>query len=222
LTTPGMVLCTPGYVAPERLQGEPATPASDLYSVGVLLYEALSGRRPFVADTPLGVASRAQSEDPPPLDSLREGLDRRLVDLVHRALDRDPKERFESALDMRDELIKIHDDGDARTNDDPTVPVRRADPATASVPTGFAPAPARSLPSVGRGVSLTVLTWVVLALIGIIVAVALVAAGDDPTTTPESPTVTTTPIPAGLDPSSEEIPEPLADALEHLEEEVKP
>ena len=222
LTSPGIVLCTPGYVAPERLDGEPATPSSDLYSVGVLLYEALSGRRPFAADTPLGVARLAQTEEAPPLDSLRPGLDSRLVALVHRALSRDPSQRFSSALEMRDELIHLHDVGAPGLHEDPTTPIRAPEPVrdvgsnTAAVPTGFTPAR-----SVRSGLVPTVLIWVVLGVMGAVLAVVLLTGGSDDGGTP-AVTPTTSPAIGVQPPLGPEVPEPLADAIERLEEAVQP
>jgi serine/threonine-protein kinase len=225
LTTPGMVLCTPGYVAPERLDGEAATPASDLYSVGVLLFEALAGRRPFVADTPIGVARLAQTEPPPRLDELRPGLDQRLVDIVHRALTRDPEQRFASALEMRDALLEVHDTVPERTPDDPTMPIRPAAGSdTQSVPTGFAPSPApkpKAPKRQRRELNLRLITLVVLAVIGLIVVFALLGGGSEvPKTSDVTPTTAAPPatVPGG----DSTLPAPLTDALEQLEKAVRP
>jgi hypothetical protein len=100
VTTGRMILGTPAYLAPERLAGRPATPASDLYSVGVLLYEALSGRAPFEGPSPVAVAKAVQSELPPPLAELRPELPGHLVAAVARAMDKDPDRRFASATEM--------------------------------------------------------------------------------------------------------------------------
>jgi hypothetical protein len=104
VTTGRLILGTPGYLPPERLAGRPATPASDLYSVGVLLYEALSGRPPFNGDTPVAVAKAIQSDDPPPLAELMPGLTERLVAAVERAMERDPGRRFATAGEMAQAL----------------------------------------------------------------------------------------------------------------------
>src|SRR4029077_8951084 len=75
LTMTGLVPGTPAYVAPERLAGKPATPRADLYSLGVVLYEALSGRRPFAGETPLAAMHAIQDAKPTPLEQLRPDLD---------------------------------------------------------------------------------------------------------------------------------------------------
>ena len=100
LTTTGQLLGTPAYLAPERLAGQPATPASDLYSVGVVMYEALAGIKPFTGEHPVAVALAVQGGRPVPLDTARPGLSPALVAIVERAMDPDPGRRFGSAAEM--------------------------------------------------------------------------------------------------------------------------
>ncbi|MGI8810486.1 MAG: serine/threonine-protein kinase [Acidimicrobiales bacterium] len=97
LTGTGQLLGTPAYLPPERLDGAPATAKSDLYSLGVVLYEALSGRRPFPGDTPLAAARAIMAGEFPPLREIRPGLDPALVTTVERAMATDPARRFDSA-----------------------------------------------------------------------------------------------------------------------------
>lgn len=103
-TTTGMTLGTPAYLAPERVAGEQATPASDVYAVGVVLYEMLTGSRPFDADTPLGLVRAIQEESPEPLLKVRPDLDPGLVAIVERAMTKDPRRRYPSAEAMRQAL----------------------------------------------------------------------------------------------------------------------
>lgn len=100
LTDDGTLLGTPGYLAPERLTGEPATPRSDLYSVGVLLYEALSGRPPFEGDSPAQLLRAIAESRPVPLHERRPDLPPRLAQAVERAMERDPSARFATAEEM--------------------------------------------------------------------------------------------------------------------------
>lgn len=86
------VLGTPAYVAPERFDGLPATPASDMYSLGVLLYHCLSGRLPWTVETATDLVYAQHSRDPDPLPPI-EGLAPEVLDLCSRCLDRDPAER---------------------------------------------------------------------------------------------------------------------------------
>ena len=104
LTGTGQLLGTPAYLAPERLDGAPATARSDLYSLGVVLYEALAGTRPFPGDTPLATARAVASGDHRLLGDLRPDLDPALVATVERAMATDPGRRFGSAQAMADAL----------------------------------------------------------------------------------------------------------------------
>ncbi|MEJ2422731.1 MAG: serine/threonine-protein kinase [Acidobacteriota bacterium] len=97
LTQPGAALGTPGYMAPEVIRGKPATSRSDLYSVGVVLFEMLTGLLPHRGTSALEIASR-QLADPPPLHLLKErNVPRWLARIVARLLERDPGDRFPSA-----------------------------------------------------------------------------------------------------------------------------
>ena len=100
LTGTGQLLGTPAYLPPERLDGGPATAKSDLYSLGVVLYEALTGRSPFPQDTPLATARAIVAGQYDPLDQVRPGLDPALVATVERAMTTDPARRFASANAM--------------------------------------------------------------------------------------------------------------------------
>jgi serine/threonine protein kinase len=99
-TTGHLMLGTPAYLAPERIQGQPATPRSDLYSLGVVLYEALAGAKPFTGDTPLAVAMAAVHDVPEALVHRRPDIDPALAAAVETAMQRNPAARFASAADM--------------------------------------------------------------------------------------------------------------------------
>jgi serine/threonine-protein kinase len=99
-TTTGTVVGTLGYLPPERLQGHPATTASDCYAVGVVLYEALSGRRPFDGDSPIAVLTAVQRGAPPSLTALRRDVDPSLPAAIERAMALEPDRRYATALDF--------------------------------------------------------------------------------------------------------------------------
>ena len=104
LTETGMVIGTAHYLAPEQVAGGPATPVSDLYSVGAVMYEMLTGNKPFEAETPIAVAMKRLTEDPRPVRSVRKDTPVAVAAVVDRALARDPAARFGSAVDMREAL----------------------------------------------------------------------------------------------------------------------
>jgi len=101
LTQTGTVMGTAHYSAPEQVRGESASPSSDIYSMGVVLYEMLTGERPYSGDTPIAVAMARLSEDPPRPKSRRPAIPDALDAVVMRALAREPADRFASAAEMR-------------------------------------------------------------------------------------------------------------------------
>ncbi len=99
-TDTNVIIGTPAYLAPERFKGLPATPRSDLWSVGVVFYEALAGVKPFVGNSDHAVGSAVTRQQPVPLGWWRPGLDPALVASIHRALEKRPEQRFASATEM--------------------------------------------------------------------------------------------------------------------------
>ncbi len=100
LTSTGQLLGTPAYLAPERLDGAAASPRSDLWSLGVVLYEALAGFKPFSGSTALATARAVTAGTHRPLAEVRHDLDAGLVAAVERAMATDPAARFASADEM--------------------------------------------------------------------------------------------------------------------------
>ena len=100
LTVTGQVIGTPDYLSPEQVMGEPGGPSSDLYALGIVLYELVTGRLPFYADTPLAAASRRMVADPPPPTAYRSDVPWPLQEVILVALRRESSERFANALDF--------------------------------------------------------------------------------------------------------------------------
>ncbi len=100
LTEAGGLLGTPAYMAPEQVAGRPASPASDLYALGVVLYEMVTGALPFGGETPLEVAVKRLREPPTPPEVYRRELPARWREAILRCLDREPERRFRSAEEV--------------------------------------------------------------------------------------------------------------------------
>ncbi len=100
LTQTGSVMGTAQYLPPEQSTGQPATPASDLYSLGVLIYQMLTGSVPFTGDSPVAVAVRHLAEDVPPPSASVPGVPPGLDRVVAMATAKSPEERYASADEM--------------------------------------------------------------------------------------------------------------------------
>ena len=100
VTEPGMVLGTVGYMSPEQVRGKPIDHRADLFSLGAILYEMLSGKRAFHKETSADTMSAILKEEPPELASAVRDLPPALGRIVHRCLEKDPAERFQSARDL--------------------------------------------------------------------------------------------------------------------------
>ncbi|HEY3991563.1 MAG TPA: serine/threonine-protein kinase [Ktedonobacteraceae bacterium] len=97
LTTIGKIYGTPAYMAPERYKGEPAEPATDIYALGVLLYQLVTGQMPFDADNPLALGLKHLSEEPLPPRSLRPDLPEPAEGAILKAIAKQPADRFVTA-----------------------------------------------------------------------------------------------------------------------------
>src|SRR5262245_37287242 len=100
LTNVGSVIGTPHYMAPEQCQGEEADSRSDIYSLGVVLYELLTGVAPFLAKTPTGVAIKHVTEKPRPLREINPSVPEAVDRVVLHALEKDPNARPQTALEL--------------------------------------------------------------------------------------------------------------------------
>ena len=105
LTRPGAIpIGTPNYMAPERFLGRPADGRADLFSAGVILYQLLTGAKPFLAEDIPDLMRRLMNDRPPPLQSHRADLWPELEGVTQRALARNPEDRFQSAEEFIDAL----------------------------------------------------------------------------------------------------------------------
>ena len=104
ITATGAFLGTPDYVAPETAEGKVSDARSDLYSLGVIFYEMLTGRKPFVADTPFATLRMHVSEAPIPPSVVLPGTPPELEAMVLRLLAKDPADRYPGAEELLGDL----------------------------------------------------------------------------------------------------------------------
>ncbi|MEJ2086284.1 MAG: protein kinase [Acidobacteriota bacterium] len=110
LTREGAVMGTAPYMSPEQLQGLAVDHRSDIFSLGIVLYEMISGRRPFKGATGIALASSILKDTPPAVTELREQLPRHLGRIVGRCLEKDPERRYQSVKDVRNELEDLREE----------------------------------------------------------------------------------------------------------------
>lgn len=108
VTQTAAVIGTAQYLSPEQARGEPVDARSDVYSLGCVLYEILTGEPPFVGDTPVAVAYQHVREDPVPPSHRLPGLSPFLDAVVLKALAKNPENRYQTAAEMRADLIRVH------------------------------------------------------------------------------------------------------------------
>ena len=198
-----------GSMSPEQLHGEALTPASDLYSLGAVLYEALTGRPPFAGTTPEEVSAAQQAERIRPPSTLVDAVPGRLDEAILQALRRDPESRFRSADAMSVALTTATDAVETGRDDETrVVPVQaRPEPPAGAAPPAPSPpvapaapmstsAPPRSVappPRSSRGMWGMVGTALLLAAVALVFLVIILplldrsrseGAGDTPTPTP--------------------------------------
>lgn len=107
LTTPGMVLGSCPYMSPEQALGKEVTPASDLFSFGAVLYEALGGQRAFQGETPMRVLQAVVRCQHTPIEDLAPGLPPAVYEIVERCMESDPAKRYASAGELGRDLATV-------------------------------------------------------------------------------------------------------------------
>jgi serine/threonine-protein kinase len=191
-TMTGQIVGTMAYLSAERIAGKPASVADDLYALGVVGYEALTGRRPFPQENLPELARAIADDTPPPLTMLRPDVDPALAAVVERAMARDPQWRFASAMEMRAALAGRMPVPAAATRP-PTMVLANPlpDPSTMLVPP----------PQVRRGRS-RMLLGLAAAVAAIVIVVAAVIADSASRGPVPEPASTSTPVSTPLTTSS--------------------
>jgi eukaryotic-like serine/threonine-protein kinase len=137
LTTTGMTLGTVQYYAPEQAQGEVVTPAADIYALGIVMYEMLTGRPPFDGDTPVAVAMKHIQEQPERPSTYNPAIVPGLERIIMRCLEKDPRDRFRDG----DALAYALDNFERRPSGRPAAPAAGRAGAPLSLPGDARPMP---------------------------------------------------------------------------------
>ncbi len=106
ITKTGSILGTASYISPEQAQGKPVSKESDLYSLGTVLYELISGKPPFEGDTPIATATKHITDKPEKLSTYRANIPKGIENAVLKLLHKYPKDRFKNAEDLRAVLLQ--------------------------------------------------------------------------------------------------------------------
>jgi serine/threonine-protein kinase len=102
-------LGTPDYMAPEQIEGKRGDQRTDVYALGIMLYEFLAGQVPFVGDNALAVMSQTVHDPPTPLHQRNRAVSPPLGAVIHKAIRKDPEERYQSAEEMLHDLEHLDD-----------------------------------------------------------------------------------------------------------------
>src|SRR5262245_48082060 len=123
-TEEGMVLGTVAYMSPEQAEGFKVDPRSDIFSLGAVLYELVTGRKPFVGDSSLKVLTKVLNEDPPAPSTLAASIPLDLDKLIVRCLRKDPSRRYQTMADLKVALEDIGEESATRSRTTSRFPAR--------------------------------------------------------------------------------------------------
>jgi len=209
LTGEGKILGTMPYMSPEQLEGTDLDSRSDIFSLGILLYEMATGARPFQGGTSVSLISSIVKDTPPSVDTVRDELPHHMARIVNRCLEKDPKRRYQTATDVYNELDVLR-----REVESGIVTSGVTRPTSAEMEAARAPGPASAessathsgpVPAIGRRL------WPIAAVAAAVLALAAVlwftrAEGPEPapvgstasetTISPESAAATDEQVPA--------------------------
>jgi serine/threonine protein kinase len=113
ITAHGGIVGTVAYMSPEQAEGRPTDARSDIFSLGVMLFEMATGRRPFVGGSSVSVITAILRDTPPSVSEVRPGLPLEFARIVRRCLQKDPDRRYQTALDLRNALEELKQESDS-------------------------------------------------------------------------------------------------------------
>lgn len=215
-TTTGHVVGTLAYMSPDRVSGKPASVDDDLYAVGVVGYEALTGRKPFSQEDIMPLAHAIVEGRPPPLKELRPDIDPALADVIERAMSPDPLRRFGSADAMRRALIG---ENVALVSPAPAIAHERSPRAlsilkSSPVVTAVKRSPGRALKVAGSGILLGTMALGVLAFASNSSTTPATAPGSFSVSTPVPSPIGVTEVPGSTAPTVPPSPVPVVVLVE--------
>jgi serine/threonine-protein kinase len=176
LTRPGTTMGSIYYMAPEQVRGGAIDARSDIYSFGVLLYEMLTGRKPFQADTSYSVLNAQLNDPPTPPAEVNPALSPQLNDIVLRAMAKNPDERFQSADEFRNALRALREQPAAQPVPQPVPqPVQQGIPLPVPECQGYTPVAVVGSPAQAARSSSHRGLWMVLGAVAALLALAAAA-----------------------------------------------
>ncbi len=178
VTQTAAVIGTAQYLSPEQARGDAVDARSDVYSLGCVLYEILTGEPPFVGDSPLAVAYQHVREDPVPPSKRYVGISPELDAVVLKALAKNPDNRYQTAAEMRADLVRVHNgeppEAPKVLTDDERTSLLSAVPDRRSADTD--PLPRHNGPYDDRGGSRSVIRWLIATAVLAVLTVAVTIA----------------------------------------------
>ncbi len=215
LTKTGMIFGTPEYMSPEQAQGKALDHRVDTYAMGIILYEMLTGRTPFVGDSFMGILTQHMFEPPPPMHEVNPNVrvSEPLEAVIAKALSKDPNERFQSMTEMLQALRSVPEWATEVSGEGPLVPEEPSQAVALPSPTAWSTdahlPPASSAPS--RGLLLAGAALGVLGLAGL---GAWWVSGSRHDETPKPPSLSATGSPASPSSSPRAKAPPPAEPME--------